>query len=69
MTVSVSWQIENLYPLSKEYLIVDNTKVEFWYCMFSPEEFEEMQIGEVFFENINSIQQNENLIEESIIFL
>ena len=68
LTVSVSWQIENLYPLSKEYLIVDNTKDEFWYCMFSPEEFEEMQIGEVFFENINSIQQNENLIEDKYNF-
>ena len=68
LTVSVSWQIENLYPLSKEYLIVDKSKDEYWYCMFSPEEFEEMQIGEVFFENINSIQQNENLIEDKYNF-
>ena len=68
LTVSVSWQIENLYPLSKEYLIVDKSKDEYWYCMFSPKEFEEMQIGEVFFENINSIQQNENLIEDKYNF-
>ena len=68
LTVSVSWQIENLYPLSKEYLIVDKSKDEYWYCMFSPKEFEEMQIGEVFFENINSIQQNVNLIEDKYNF-
>ena len=69
LTLSVSWQIENLYPLSKDYLIVDKSKDEYWYCMFTPNEFEEMQIGEVFFENMNSIQQNDNLIEDKYNFL
>ena len=68
LTVSVSWKIEKLHPLSKEHMIVDATKDEYWYCMFTPDEFEKMQIGEVFFENINSIQQNENLIEDQYNF-
>ena len=49
LTVSVSWKIEKLHPLSKEHMIVDATKDEYWYCMFTPDEFEKMQIGEVFF--------------------
>ena len=64
LTTSVSWRIENLYHLSKDHLIVDKSKAEYWYCMFTPKEFEKMQIGEVFFENVNSVKQNENLIDD-----
>ena len=64
----VYWNMKNLYPLSKDSLIVDKDKSKYRYCNFSPKEFEEMQIGEVFFEITNSIVQNENLIKDEYEF-
>ena len=65
ITLSISWQIQNLHALSKDYLIKkNNEKFDYWYCFFNPKEFEEMKIGEIFSEMTNSIQQNENLIQE-----
>jgi len=68
LIISVSWKIKNLYPLSKEHMILNKGKFEYWYCIFTPEEFEKMQIGEVFFETINSLKQNENLIKDEYKF-
>ena len=64
----VYWNMRNLYPLGKDSLIVDNDKSEYWYCILNPKEFEEMQIGEVFFEITNSIVQNQNLISDEYEF-
>ena len=68
LVLSVSWKMKNLYPLSKEHMILNKGKFEYWYCIFTPEEFEKMQIGEVFFETINSVKQNENLINDEYRF-
>ena len=68
LVLSVSWKMNNLYPLSKEHMILNKGKFEYWYCIFTPEEFEKMQIGEVFFETINSVKQNENLIKDEYKF-
>ncbi|MDB0046432.1 hypothetical protein N9F23_01800 [Candidatus Pelagibacter sp.] len=68
LVLSVSWKMKNLHPLIKEYMILNKAKGEYWYCKFTPEEFEKMQIGEVFFETINSVKQNENLINDEYRF-
>ena len=65
LKLSVIWQIENLHELSKDYLLEPNNQnYDYWYCFFNPKEFEEMQIGEIFSEITNSVQQNENLIQD-----
>ena len=48
-------------------LIVNKDKSEYWYCVFTPAEFEEMQIGEIFFEPTN-YKLNENLIKDKYKF-
>ena len=68
LVLSVSWKMKNLHPLIKEYMILNKANGEYWYCKFTPEEFEKMQIGEVFFETINSVKQNENLINDEYRF-
>jgi len=65
---SIYWENEDIYPLGKNIMIVDKDKSEYWYCTYSPKEFEEMQIGEVFFEISNSIVQNQNLIYDDYEF-
>ena len=61
---NVDWDLSNLHPLSKDYLIVNKSLNEYWYCFFNPKEVEEMQIGRVFWEPVNSIRTNELLIED-----
>ena len=61
---NVDWDLSNLHPLSKDYLIVNKSLNEYWYCFFNPKEVEEMQIGRVFGEPVNSIRTNELLIED-----
>ena len=68
LVLSVSWKMKNLYPLIKKYMILNEANGEYWYCKFNPVEFEKMQIGEVFFETINSVKQNENLINDEYRF-
>ncbi len=69
ISIKVSWNKNNLYDYSVEPLINDRDKGEYWYCKFTPSEFEQMQIGEVYFQPINSVKLNENLIQDNYTFL
>ncbi len=68
LSIKVGWEKENLYELSKNFLIYNKEKSEYWYCVYTPSEFEQMQIGEIYFEPINSIKLNENLIKDKYKF-
>ena len=70
--IRTSWQMTKLYDIAKDYLIVKNDKDEktgYWYCIFNEEEFEEMQIGQVFSEPFNAIKKNQSLISKSYEFV
>ncbi len=70
--IRTSWEMTNLYDLSKDYLIIKNDKGEttgYWYCIFNEEEFEEMQIGQVFSEPFNAIKKNRSLISKNYKFI
>ena len=68
LDLSIYWENEDIYPYGKNIMIVDKDKSEYWYCTFDSKEFEEMQIGEIFFEISNSIVQNQNLIYDDYVF-
>ena len=70
--IRTSWEMTKLYDIAKDYLIVKNDKDEktgYWYCIFNEEEFEEMQIGQVFSEPFNAIKKNRSLISRSYEFV
>ena len=65
LEISTIWNLEKLYPILKDILKFkkDDGTEGHWYCWFSEEEYEEMQIGEVFSEPLNEVHRNKNLVK------
>ena len=71
--INTTWRQENLHQLIEDDLIVkdkynDGKVVGYWYCVFTPEEYEEMQVGEVFSEPFNAVKKDKTLIEQEYRF-
>ncbi len=71
LDIATTWQHHKLYQLVKDDLTVkdnDGKVTGYWYCIFSPEEFEKMQVGEVFSKPFNAIRKDKTLIENKYQF-